>query len=314
MTSDAQRQALREAAQWFARLCASPDEPATQAQWQRWYACSAEHQWAWERLTQLQAQLGSVPKHLGWRVMDKVHLQASGIERRTLLKGLLLGAGVSALGWQGYREAPVWLADLSTRTGEQRRETLADGTQLVLDTGTAVDIAFDAATRLLILRAGEIHVTTVKDARPLIVRSAEGDMQALGTRFAVRQADGSTRLNVYEHAVAVRLAQAAETVIRSGQSVVFTRTALLTPTPVAAAEEAWTQGRLVVDGWRLDRLIGELQRYRSGYLGCAAQVGHLKVSGTYPLNNIDVTLGAIARALPVKVQQYTGYWTRIVPV
>ncbi|WP_437879783.1 FecR domain-containing protein [Pseudomonas sp. LRF_L74] len=313
MSSDAQRRALRDAAQWFAQMCANPDDPAIQHQWQAWHARQAEHQWAWQRLTELQAQLGSVPQQLAWPVMDKVALQGGGLDRRTLLKCLLLGAGVAPLAWQGYRAAPVWLADLSTRTGEQRREILADGTLLVLDTATAVDVVFDAGQRLLILRAGEIHVTTGKDARPFRVRSVQGEMRALGTRFAVRQLDGITRLNVYEHAVAVRPERAdGETVVEQGRSVSFDRQGLIDEHELAIAEEAWAQGRLVVDGWRLDRLVEELQRYRPGYLGCAPEVAHLRVSGSYLLSDIDVALNAIARSLPVRIERHTRYWTRVV--
>lgn len=313
MTSDAQRRALRDAAQWFAQMCASPDDPALQAQWHTWHTQSDDHRWAWQCLTSLQAQIGSVPQQLAWQVMDKVNLQSAGLDRRTLLKCLLLGAGVSTLSWQGYRSAPVWMADLSTRTGEQRHATLADGSLLVLDTSTAVDVVFDASQRLLILHAGEIHVTTGQDARPLRVRSAQGEMRALGTRFAVRQFDGKTRLNVYEHAVALRPERAdAETVIEQGRSVSFDHLGLMDERELLSGEEAWTQARLVVDGWRLDRLIGELQRYRPGYLGCAPEVGHLRVSGSYLLSDIDVTLNAIARSLPVRIERHTRYWTRLV--
>lgn len=313
MTSDAHRRALRDAAQWFAQMCASPDDPALQAQWHAWHSQNADHRWAWQCLTSLQAQIGSVPQQLAWQVMDKVNRQGGGLDRRTLLKCLLLGAGVSTLSWQGYRAAPVWMADLSTRTGEQRHEILTDGTLLVLNTATAVDVVFDANQRLLILRAGEIHVTTGKDARPLRVRSAQGEMRALGTRFAVRQFDGQTHLNVYEHAVAVRPEQTdGEMVIEQGRSVNFDRLGLITQRELISSEEAWPQGRLVVDGWRLDRLIDELQRYRPGYLSCAQEVSHLQVSGSYLLSDIDVTLNAIARSLPVRIERHTRYWTRVV--
>lgn len=315
MTSDAQRQALRHAAEWFAHLSANPDDPALRAQWQRWHCLSAEHQWAWQRLSELQARIGNMPRHLAWEVMEKSTLRESSPSRRTVLKGLLLGAATGSLVWQGYGVAPKWMADVKTRVGEQRRETLSDGTFLVLDTDTALDVVFNASTRLLILRAGEIHVTTGKDARPFMVRSAQGELRALGTRFAVRQLDGLTRLGVYSHAVAVRPETATdEVVIEQGQSVSFDRQRLLATQALESGEEAWTLGRLVVEGWRLDRLIGELQRYCPGYLGCAPEVGHLRVSGSYSLGNIEVTLETIARSLPVRVQQLTGYWRRVVSV
>jgi transmembrane sensor len=315
VTNDAQRQALRHAAQWFAHLSANPDDPALRAQWQRWHCRSAEHEWAWQQLTELQARLGSMPQQLAWAVMEKSTLRESGPNRRTLLKGLLLGAGASSLVWQGYDVAPKWMADLKTRTGEQRQEALADGTLLVLDTDTALDVMFNASTRLLILRAGEIHVTTGKDSRPFLVRSAQGELRALGTRFAVRQLDGLTRLSVYQHAVAVRPEQTTdEVVIEEGQSVTFDRQRLLGTQALKTAEEAWAQGRLVVEGWRLDLLINELQRYCPGYLGCAPEVSHLRVSGSYSLGNIELTLNTIARSLPIRIQQLTRYWTRILPV
>ncbi|MFK0034693.1 FecR domain-containing protein [Pseudomonas monteilii] len=315
MTNDAQRQALRHAAQWFAHLSAKPDDPALHAQWQHWHSRSAEHEWAWQQLTELQARLGRMPQQLAWDVMEKSTLRESGPNRRTLLKGLLLGAGASSLAWQGYGVAPKWMADITTRIGEQRQEVLADGTLLVLDTDTALDVVFNASTRLLILRAGEVHVTTGKDSRPFLVRSAQGELRALGTRFAVRQLDGLTRLSVYQHAVAVRPERVAdEAVIEQGQSVTFDRQRLLDTQALKSGEEAWAQGRLVVEGWRLDRLVDELQRYCPGYLGCAAEVSHLRVSGSYLLGDIELTLNTIARSLPVRIQQRTRYWTRILPV
>lgn len=295
---------------------ASPDNPDIQAQWLAWHHEHPSHQWAWERLNLLQSQMSSVPPPLAYRVLDKAARQAPGLDRRTLLKGLLLGVGLGAAGWGGYRESAIWLADRRTATGEQRSETLTDGTRLTLDTASAVDLRFDATTRLLILRAGAIHLSTASDPRPLIVRSAEGDMRALGTRFSVRQEDGQTRLDVFEHAVAVRPRQAngVEQIIQAGHSVRFRDAQAGSVERLAGEAENWTRGRLVVDGWRLDRLLAELQRYRSGYLGCAEQIGHLKVSGSYPLDDTDMALGVIARALPVRVERYTHYWTRLVAV
>ncbi len=313
MNADAKRQALREAAQWFAQLCASPDDPALEQRWQAWHGDRAEHRWAWERLASLQTRIGQVPQQLGWQVMEQVSLQGGGVSRRNLLGGLVLGGGLAALGWQGYSSAPVWMADLRTGTGEQRRQRLSDGTLLVLDTATAVDVAFDGTTRLLILRGGNLHVTTGKDPRPLIVRSAQGDLRALGTRFAVQQLEAGTRLSVYEHAVAVRPgSQASETVVASGNEVFIDGHGVSPTRRLRAEDEAWSQGRLIVDGWSLAQLLAELQRYRPGYLGCAPQVARLRVSGTYPLDDIDLALQAVELSLPVRLQRYTRFWTRVV--
>ena len=311
-TPDPQRQALSAAAQWVARLAAVPGDVELQQAFRAWHQQSPQHQWAWQRVEQLQAQLSGLPASLACNVLDKTAAHPL-LDRRSLLKGLVLAVGAGGLGWSGYRQAPLWMADQRTAVGERRSLQLADGTRLILNTDSAVDIVYGAELRLLVLHAGEILVETAKDPRPFIVRSAQGEMRALGTRFSVRQGPGLTTLSVLQHGVAVRPGRGpAETVVMAGQTVGFDAEQLLTRSALEADAGEWAQGRLLIDGWRLDRLVDELQRYRGGYLGCAPQVAHLRVSGAFPLDDIDQALQAIARALPVQVVRHTRYWTRIV--
>lgn len=314
MSRSPEHEALSLAAHWFARLGATPGDATVQRQWQAWHDEHPLHQWAWQRVGLLQSQLGNAKGALGYQVLDRAGRSVAGTGRRALLKSLMLGAGIGALGWAGYRQAPVLLADLRTGTGERLTWQLDDGSTLVLNTASAVDIAYTAQTRLIVVREGEIFVSTAKDSRPFIVRSAQGAMQALGTRFSVRQMEGFTQLSVFEHAVAVRpqAAGSEQRVINSGQAVSFNTLALFDSRPLDPSADAWINGRLVIDGWRLDRLIGELQRYRSGYLGCAPDVAHLRISGSFPLDNIDLALAAVTRSLPVKAERYTGFWTRLI--
>lgn len=308
MNAAEQRLALRDAAHWHARLGAAPSCTQTQQQWQAWHQQSALHQWAWQRLENLQAELQGLPGPLAHRAMG-ASVQAT---RRTLLKGLVLGLGVSSLAWTGYRQSPIWLADQRTATSERRSLTLQDGTRLTLNTASAVDIRFDAGQRLILLRAGEILVETAKDSRPFKVRSAHGEMRALGTRFSVRQFDDHTELDVLEHAVAVRNAPNGEEVqVDAGMQLAFNDDPLPAPQPADPSRSAWSQGRLVIDDWRLDRTLAELQRYRPGVITCADNIAGLRLSGAYPLDDTDRALAAIAQALPVRIETRTRYWVSI---
>jgi transmembrane sensor len=77
--------------------------------------------------------------------------------------------------------------------------TLADGTLLNLNTHSAVDVRFDETTRLIVLHEGEIMVETGhNDARPFIVKTRDGSLRALGTRFMVKREDDGTRLSVLQ--------------------------------------------------------------------------------------------------------------------
>ena len=314
MASNLQRQALSAAAQWVARLAAEPGDPELHSAWLAWREESSLNQWAWQRVEMLQSQLQCLPGVVAINVMDAAADQSRRFGRRTLLKRVVIGAGVSAIGWSGYRQAPQWMADQRTTTGERHSLSLDDGTRLSLNTASSVDIRYTAEQRLLILRAGEILVETAPDPRPLLVRSAQGEMRALGTRFTVRQFDDFTAMSVLQHAVAVRQGiEPAETVVTAGQTVTFDTQRMLSRRANEPGDGAWAQGRLIVDDWRLDRLLAELARYRPGYLGCATEISHLMVSGAYSLDDIDLTLNALTHALPVRLITRTRYWTTVAP-
>lgn len=312
MNREEQRQALGEAARWLARLAATPEDPQLHQACRQWQGQHPTNHWAWQRVEAMQSTLRQLPPALGCRVLDSPG-SALRLERRAVLKGIVLLAGSGALGWSGYRQAPIWLAAQRTAIGERRSLTLVDGTRLELNTDTAVDIEFGTRERLIHLRAGEILLQTGADPRPLRVLSAQGSLRALGTRFSVRQFDGATRLNVLEHAVAVRpFLLADEQVVAAGMGLEFSDNLLGAQLTLEPNADSWVRGHLVVSGWPLRRLLTELSRYRSGYLGCSEEVGHLQLSGAFPVDDIDKALASVARALPVQIVRRTRYWTRVV--
>ncbi|MBB3103057.1 FecR domain-containing protein [Azomonas macrocytogenes] len=314
MPTDRQRAALRMAAHWYAVLGASTREEDRLA-WHEWHAQAPENQWAWQRLENLQQQLQGLPGNLAFQTISSEW----GRDRRTVLKGLVLLAGGSTLAWTARQNLPwqPWVADQRSAIGERRSLTLADGSRLHLNTASAVDIRFDAQQRLIELQAGEIQVETVPDpARPFLVATRDGLIRALGTRFTVRQRKAFTEVGVLQHAVAVTLKQTPQpdTLVQAGQCLAFdaSHTQPLRPLDPLASE--WTNGRLVIDGWRLADTLEELSRYRPGLLSCDSSIADLRLSGAYPLDDTDQALAAIVRALPVHIVSLTRYWVRLVPI
>ncbi|BEM77542.1 protein FecR [Serratia marcescens] len=309
-----QRQALKMAAHWYALLCDEHVTDRQRQQWQAWHQQHDDHRWAWQRVEALQSQLQGVPGKFSYRALDRAGRQ-SAIDRRTLLKSLLLLLGVGGSGF--LYQSPLGRelrADYRTATGEIKPIVLSDGTQLVLNTASAVDVHYDDRQRLIRLHAGEISLVTGRDPRPLWVQSPQGAMRALGTRFLVRESDGETRLTVLEHAVEAQLAQDARQTrrVEAGEQIGFSATAFSEKQP-AAAEDGWLRGVLSVSQWRLDRVIAELARYRRGHLSCDPAVAGLRVSGSFPLNDTDRALALISQTLPVRLQSFTRYWLQIVP-
>jgi transmembrane sensor len=311
------------ATEWFVRLQATePGRRAdtTRAEWQRWHDADTQHAQAWQRLVHFGKHLRTIPPLVAHNTL--VRTRANPNRRRVL--GLFALAGVTGALWQASDSNTVraWRADVSTSVGERRTVMLADGTTLAVNTDSAVDFHFTQDARRLRLLRGEIAITTGADAdhghRPFFVDTPQGSLQALGTRFAVRQGEDSATVTVLEGAVRVTPANAGHcaVVLGAGQGATFDATTLrarFDDTLAANAAFAWTQGMLVVHAMPLGAFLTELGRYRRGHLGCAPEVADLRVSGIYPVDDTDRVLDMLSRTLPVDVQRYTRWFVRLQP-
>lgn len=141
--------------------------------------------------------------------------------------------------------------------------------------------------------------------RPFVVDTPQGRrLQALGTRFTVRQQDGSTLLAVYQGAVKVRPAVAGMTqVVGAGRQVAFTEHTIAAPQPADWAREAWSDGVLLAEDITLGEPVSELARYQWGHLSVAPEVAGLRVLGGYPLRDPDRVLAMLEEILPVTVRR-----------
>lgn len=196
------------------------------------------------------------------------------------------------------------LADLRTGKGEQRTQVLADGTRLTLGSATAANIRFSADARHLELLSGEVLVVVAKDpARPFVVETAHGRIQALGTRFIVRRDPAATLLVMIESATEIRARGSGQQPVRveagqqarlSGQGV-----ELLAPIDPALAEEAFARRRLVVKDLPLPEVLDELARCRPGVLRYEReQIQGIRVSAVLPLDDTDRALQLLASSFP----------------
>lgn len=232
--------------------------------------------------------------------------------RRRALHKLLALVGVgAATAWSVRHTAPaaLLLADVRTGTAERRSVQLPDGSTLVLNARSAVDIDFTAAARTLHLRTGEIIVTAAPDAaRPLVVRSAQGSVQALGTRFLVRQAADSTVAMVIEHSVRVRNLSGREHRLEQGDAVTFDGDGI-TPLagPQATALAQWERGMLLAHDRPLGEVIEALRPYRDGFIRISPAAARLRVLGAFPLADADRAIESLAQTLPIRVAVH-GRW------
>ena len=142
-----ERNVAREAARWLLRLSSGRATDADVHACDQWRASKAEHEYAWQRAQRVNERFGLIPAALGMATLNRPELQ----QRRAALKALVALVVAGPLGWAAWRADPLdWTADYRSGPGERRNVALADGSTLHLNTASAVDVAFDAATRLVL--------------------------------------------------------------------------------------------------------------------------------------------------------------------
>lgn len=286
---------LAQAAAWLLLLQEGPLTPAQRLELAHWRNSDPQHERAWKRAQRLLARLGNLPPTLARQTLER----PGGNSRRAVLRGLALLLVVTPLGWWLSRRG-AYHADYQTGVGERREVALADGSQVSLNSATTLALRFDAEQRLLHLEQGEVYIVTAPDPRPLRVRTEQGLMQALGTRFSVRQLAQETLLAVYEGAVQVQ--GPASTIVHAGQQVRFSQTQVSSPAPASDGQLAWRNGLLLAQDMPLWQWIQELLRHTDQALACDPSLADLAVSGTYPLDDLALALAMLAQTYGVQVR------------
>lgn len=305
------RKVFEAAASWYVQFQAQVPTAAERHAWQQWLNGDPSHQAAWNQLEQLQRSLGALPQDFTRRALSATQ------QRRQVLKWMLvLGAtGYLGLNVQQHTAVGNFWADYRTRVGERRRIELADGTQIDLNTSTAIDVVFDQRQRLIRLRDGEVLIHTGKlgGQTPFYVDTREGRVQALGTRFTVRQLASSTRVGVLEDQVNLSPADIPDhkRILSAGESADFDRKDVGPNHSYRRTQAAWVDGQVIVLDASLGDLLADLARYRPGVLRCDSASARLRVSGTFRLDSTDAVLANLQAALPIKVKYFSRYWVAV---
>ena len=304
---------VEHASYWLMLQWGGELDAEQQRRFVEWRTADPEHERAWQRLEHLQSTLSGVPADTALAVLRE---QPDARRRQALkLLGTLLLAGGSGYLLQAqlpWREA---LADLNSGTGERLQRVLADGSRLSLNSGSAVDIRFSASERRIRLLGGELLLDSGHDPaqRPLIVETAAGEIQALGTRFSVYQREQGSQVELFEGELELRPRQAPATRLHAGQGRWFSATRLGEITPAQLDSIAWIDGRLIAERMPLGQFVAELARHRPGVLRCDPAVAGLPLTGVFPLADTDRVLAALQQSLPVKVQRLTRFWVTVGP-
>jgi len=311
-------QIVDEAIAWTIKLQYNTPTETTLAHFNDWLERHPSHREAWQRVSTFKVEHSKVPVKLARATLNSVHQQLQQ-QRRRMLKALGFAALSMGSGWLASDHTP-WqrmVADVSTTVGEQRTLTLSDGTTLTLNTDSAVSTHLTGSTRRIKLQRGEIRIDTGEDVnqpgkRPFFVDTPFGPIQAIGTRFTVRLYNHGAKVAVQEGAVRLFPAHGAVgTLVQTGEYHWLGKTHTEKLTNTAMDPASWADGVITAENMRLEDLIRELARYRTGILRCHPGIADQRVSGIFQIQQIDNTLQFLARTEKLRLTYRTQFWIHI---
>ena len=314
-------QAWTEAFDWMAELDRAPHDPAIKAGFNAWLARRESHAEIYAQLREVWETPPQMHPVLSDQRLQRPNAQATALpQRRRVLSRRQWFTGAAAAGVAAafvVGSLTDLRADHATGTGERKAIDLADGSQMQLDTNSAICVAFSPKQREIVLLRGRAFFAVVKDAqRPFMVTAGRAQAVALGTKFDVRRDDDHIAVAVEEGQVAVTLDGRdllARTLQRGDALTLDLATGIAQEAHLAPeAMGAWREDRLLVDDWTVAAVLDELGRYYSGMIVLRdTALGARRVSGIYDLRRPVDAMRAVAETQGGRVTEISP-WLSIV--
>ncbi len=299
MSGDKTEVALREAARWYAEL---QDDAAGPDLWRRFQA--------WERRPENAAAFRQVEAAL--RILDRARASAGAQRARprwpvaagiaaALLLAVLGGAQV-----MGREAAPLpAVLTYATVTGEQEAVTLADGSRIVLNTASRVEVSFSGAERRIVLAEGQALFEVRREARPFVVAAGGAETRALGTRFDVYLPEGEgLQVTLLEGLVSVSAGAAGGNVILSPGEQMTLRSGKRTVARVDVSRAgSWTTGMAAFTDATLADAAVELNRYSDVKLRIDGAIAGERISGSFRAGDQEAFAAALEAFMPVVAER-----------
>ena len=321
-----------DAERWFARLLEPGCSATESAAFQRWHDSDPAHAAAWREVNALWRQSAEAVRSpalaaAAWRALREQPATPWYRRTRVLLPTVaaLAAAAVAVLvALPRWRVAPPPdSATYQTTTGQPRSVRLADGTLVVLDAQSSLQVRYGEHFRQVDLLRGRAQFAVRHDPRrPFEVRAGNGTITDVGTVFQVRTDDECTGVILLKGAVNVSVAAPGHAVehvslLHDGRQVWFSRDGSISPPQPADthAAEGWTQGKLIVHDWRLPELLSEMNRYNQTQVTIGdPSLNALRVSGVFDVNDPETMLQMLQQGWPVRARHVDGARVLLVPL
>jgi len=320
-----------DAERWFVRMLEPGCSAAESAAFQRWHDADPAHAAAWREVNALWRQSAEAVRSpalaaAAWRALQEPPPAPWYRRPRVLLPAVaaLATAAVAVLvALPRWRVPPPYTVVYQTATGQPRDVRLADGTLVILDAQSSLQVRYSEHFRNVALLRGRAQFAVHHDPqRPFEVRAGNGTITDVGTVFQVRTDEDCTGVILLKGAVNVSVATPGHAVehvslLHDGRQVWFSRDGSISPPQPAdtRAAEGWTRGKLIVHDWRLSELLSEMNRYNHTQVAIGdPSLNDLRVSGVFDANDPETMLQMLQQGWPVHARRIGGARVLLVPL
>lgn len=326
--NDARRTARQTAIKWFVTLQEADIEHPQRSQFEQWLLMHPLHQQAYQEVCTLWESLDSSDQltHLESAMQQKIFIEETSRRKKirniithTLSAIFIVAIGLgSYIGYDTWQQQPSMHLLASTDIGDMRTQILEDGTRLVVNANSEVEVTYTRGKRLVLLKRGEVSFDVTKNPdRPFVVDSGLARITVLGTRFAVNKFNSKVRISVDHGTVRVEPTQYdvsdndsksryAEHVLTLRDNEVAEISILGTSQRVArpAADAfGFEKGIIAFDQADLEEITETLSRYRQPLVTARqAPDKNIKVTAVVQTQHVERFLRQLPVISPLSVQ------------
>jgi len=324
----ADQQALDfEASLWVTKLDSRRLTSKEFGEFRKWLRLSGEHivafkqaaaTWGDLEMLNVLADVVPTPVRRGWLSQLGRKPLRTPIARPVI--ALVAASMLLLMGlWPSSVPSPDGSAIYTTTIGENKTVALTDGSKLLLNTASQVEVQFSQNRRTLKLLKGEVHVDVAHNAaRPFEVHAGTNIVRAVGTAFTVELKAETVEVTVTEGRVELATVAAADgdisiphetslALVNSGQSAQFSDyvQSIVTIEPEEINRRlAWHEGALIFKGDTLEHVISEVSRYtKTQIIISDPAIRSLKIGGYFKTGETEAMLHALETSFGLSVQR-----------
>jgi len=303
-----------QAAKWFTRMQYAEVDHPDRSQFEAWLLQHPLHAEEYSAIAEIWDEFDSTDRLQS--LTQAMHLKAAQdkASKNKILQnasGVVFSVVLSVLGYFGWSEwqaQPLMQMAQSSQIAQIITQSLPDGSKMILNSSTEVEVVYYRNRRSVHLKRGEAIFEVTKDTdRPFIVHNDQARVTVLGTRFSVNQLQQRMIVAVDHGRVKVEAfnQEGLGIILTNGQMAEISGNA----NPKRLAQPAsnafsFVEGKLVFDNTSLREVAETLSRYRDRPVLAEGEVStQMPITAVVNIREIESFLKALKHMTGIRIDQ-----------